>query len=197
MEKELKPEESLKIIQNMIIASQQQFANNGIFMIVWAIVLILAALANYLIIASGTDGTTINRWLPVIWVGFTILGGIISLAIGFRQSKRKTVETHIGKILKWMWLGFGVVLFFTILFPILNNSSPIPFILTLTAFAVYIFALTIRYLPFMIGASCILILGALSFWTNYELQLVAFALAIFLGYLIPGIMLYRKYNSRK
>lgn len=197
MEKELRPEESLKIIQNMIKASQQQFAENGIFMVVWAIVLILAALIHYFLITSNIEAETVNQWITVTWSSLIALGGIISSVIGYRQSKKETVKTHVGRILKLMWIGFGVVLFFLILFSSLNDNSPIPFILLLTAFAVYIFSLGIKYVPFMMGSACILIFGAASFWAAYDIQLLMFALSIFLGYLIPGIMLSRKYNTTK
>lgn len=197
MEKELKPEESLKIIQNMIQASQQKFADNGIFMIIWAVVLILGAIANYFLILSNLDTESISRWTNIIWISFTSLGGLISIFVGIRHEKKETVHTHIGRILKLMWFGFGIALFFTILFPVLNDRSPIPYILILTSFAVYIFALVIRYTPFMIGSLCILIFGAVSFWVQYDAQLLAFALAIISGYLMPGIMLNRKYNTSK
>lgn len=197
MEKELKPEESIKIIQRMIKASQQQFADNGIFMIIWAIVLILGALVNYFLITLSTDIETMNRGITITWISFPTLGGILSIIAGKRQSKKENVKTHISNLLKYMWFGFGVALFFTILFPALNGNSPIPFILILTAFAIYIFALGIKYLPFMIGSICALTLGVVAFWVNYPTQLLAFGLAILLGYLIPGIMLYRKYNAVK
>lgn len=197
MEKELQPEESLQIIQKMIKASQQQFADKGIYMIIWAIVLILAALINYFLITSNLEMETINQWIIITWISFPVLAGIISLIVGFRQSQKRGVETHIGKILKLMWIGFGIALFFTILFSVTNGNSPIPFILILTAFATYIFALGIMYLPFMMGSACILILGAACFWFPYETQLLAFVLAIFLGYLIPGIMLSKKYKAIK
>lgn len=197
MEKELKPEESIKIIQRMIKASQQQFADNGIFMIIWAIVLILGTLVNYFLITLSTDIETMNRGITITWISFPTLGGILSIIAGKRQSKKENVKTHIGNLLKYMWFGFGVALFFTILFPALNGNSPIPFILILTAFAIYIFALGIKYLPFMLGSICALSLGVVAFWVNYPTQLLAFGLAILLGYLIPGIMLYRKYNAVK
>src|SRR5699024_1472717 len=197
MEKELQPEESIKIIQQMIKASQQQFANNGIFMIIWAIVLILAALVNYFLITLSVDRETMNQGITLTWIIFPSLGGIISFIVGKRQSKKENVKTHIGNLLKYMWIGFGVALFFTILFPALNGNSPIPFILILTAFAIYIFALGIKYFPFILGSVCVLALGVIAFWVNYPTQLLAFGLAILIGYLIPGIMLYRKYNDVK
>lgn len=197
MEKELKPEESLKIIQQMIKASQQRFADNGIFMILWAVVLILGAVVNYYLTTLDLDVQTMNQGITITWITFPVLGGIISLIVGKRQSKKDPVKTHIGNLLKFMWVGFGVALFFTILFPALNGNSPIPFILLLTAFAVYIFALGIKYLPFMMGSIAVLILGVIAFWVDYPMQLLAFGLAIFLGYLIPGMMLHRKYNAAK
>lgn len=197
MEKELKPEESIKIIQRMIKASQQQFADNGIFMIIWAIVLIFGTLVNYFLITLSTDIETMNRGITITWISFPTLGGILSIIAGKHQSKKENVKTHISNLLKYMWFGFGVALFFTILFPALNGNSPIPFILILTAFAIYIFALGIKYLPFMLGSICALSLGVVAFWVNYPTQLLAFGLAILLGYLIPGIMLYRKYNAVK
>ncbi len=197
MEKELKPEESLKIIQQMIKASQQRFADNGIFMIIWAIVLILGAVVNYYLITLDFPLQTMNQGITITWITFPVLGGIISSIVGKRQSRKDPVKTHVGNLLKLMWIGFGVVLFFTILFPALSGNSPIPFILLLTAFALYIFALGIKYLPFMLGGIGVLILGVVAFWMDYPMQLLAFGLAIFLGYLIPGIMLNRKYNAVK
>lgn len=197
MEKQLKPEESIKIIERMIKASQQQFANNGIYMIIWAIVLILGVLVNYFIVTLDIAVATINQGIILTWIAFPCLGGFISFIVGKRQSKNKHVKTHIGNLLKYMWIGFGVVLFFTILFPLINGNSPIPFILILTAFAIYIFALGIKYTPFMIGSICVLSVGVVAFWLNYPLQLLAFSLAILFGYLIPGIMLYKQYNTIK
>lgn len=197
MEKELKPEESIKIIQQMIKASQQQYADNGIYMITWAIVLILGAVVNYFLITLSIDLETMNRGITITWIVFPTLGGILSIIVGRRQSKKESVKTHIGNLLKYMWFGFGVVLFFTILFPALNNNSPIPFILILTSFVIYIFALGIKYSPFILGSVCVLALGVIAFWVNYPTQLLAFGLAILIGYLIPGIMLYRKYNDVK
>jgi len=197
MEKELKPEESIKIIQQMIKASQQQYADNGIYMIIWAIVLILASIVNYFLLTINLDGHILNQWINITWTSSLVLGGIISFIVGIRQSKKEIITTHIGNLLKYMWIGFVVVLSFTILFSALNKNSPIPFILILTAFAIYIFALGIKYSPFILGSVCVLILGVIAFWVNYSTQLLAFGFAILLGYLIPGIMLYRKYNAVK
>ncbi len=197
MEKELKPEESLKIIQSMVKASRQQYANQGVFMIVWAILLIIAALINYFLITSNLDLETIYLWIPIIWIAFPVLGGIISFILGKRQSKKEPVNTQMGNLLKFMWIGFGVILFFTIFFPLQNGNSPIPFILLLTAFAIYIIALGIKDLPFMIGSICVLILGVIAFWVSYPIQLLLFSLALILGYLIPGIMLNRKRHAIK
>src|SRR5690625_2945325 len=197
MEKELKPEESIKIIQQMIKASQQQYADNGIYMIIWAIVLILASIVNYFLLTINLDGHILNQWINITWTSSLVLGGIISFIVGIRQSKKEIITTHIGNLLKYMWIGFVVVLSFTILFSALNKNSPIPFILILTAFAIYTFALGIKYSPFILGSVCVLILGVIAFWVNYSTQLLAFGFAILLGYLIPGIMLYRKYNAVK
>lgn len=196
MDKELQPKESLQIITQMIEASRQRYADNGKYMILWAVVLIIAAAVNYFLMRSDLSQAELDKWLTLNWIGFPVLGGILSAVIGIKSSKKEYVKTHIGEILKLMWIGFGITLFFTIFFAVSTQNSPIPFVLIQTAFAVYIFALVIRFKPFMFGSLCLLICGGFSFWAGYENQLLLFSIGILCGYLIPGILLQRQFHSK-
>lgn len=191
-EQTLEPEKSLEIIQRMIRASQQQFADNGSYMILWAIVLILASLVNYALLYTNLDKEILSQWIGINWIFFPIVGGILSFIVGNRQSHEQQVKTHVGQVLKFMWIGYGITLFFIIFFPLQKGISPIPFILLLTGFATFIFGLGVKYTPFIIGSVCFLLLAIAAFLASYENEILIFALAIALGYLVPGLMLYRK-----
>ncbi len=193
----LDPKESLEIIQKMVYATRQNYADKGIYMIIWGIALILASCSNYLIVISTDDPTALSHWTIANWIGFPVLAGILSSVIGYRKSHSPGVQTHIGSLLNRMWIGYTIVLFVTMYFCVQAQLSPIPFILLLTGFATFIFGLGVRSNAFIIGSICFVLFSLAAFLSasqpetaNY--QLLIFACAILIGYLIPGILLYKK-----
>lgn len=200
--KPIDPKESLEIIQQMIAASRQQFAEKGAYMILWGIMMIVASTANFLIFSLDLENSVRSNWIAGIWIGFPIIAGVISYVIGSRMAKKCTIKTHIGSLLQKMWIGYSINLFLIVFFTIQAEISPIPYILALTGFATSIFGLGVRYKAFIIGGLCFFIFAVLAFWISLypdfvKYQLLIFALAIAIGYLIPGVMLYKKVNSSK
>lgn len=196
-ESSLAPKESLAIIQKMVHAPRQNYADRSIYMIIWGIILIVASFTHYLILISTNDPTTLSHWIIANWIGFPVLAGILSCVIGYRKSSSRGIKTHIGSLLRKMWVGYTIVLFFTFYFCIQAQLSPIPFILLLTGFATFIFGLAVRSNAFIYGSICFVLFALAAFFSasqpetaNY--QVLIFAAAILVGYLIPGILLYQK-----
>lgn len=197
-EKTLQPKESIEIIQKMMTASRKQFADNGAHMVLWAIILIFAGLTNYFLHLSNVASANLAEWTTAVWIAFPIIGGILSIFIGRNQAKDQKVTTAMNRILKFMWIGYGVVLFFVIFFSIKNRLSPSPFIMLFTSFAVFIYGLGVKYTPFIVGSICFLILGVFAFIITPNInELLLFSLSIIAGYLIPGLMLYKKVKHQK
>lgn len=203
MEKnQLTPKESLEVIQQMIAASRQNFADKAIYMIVWGVVLIVACLVNYVLLFIDLEAQTRSNSIIVTWIGLPILAGIWSYIIGCRQTNKKNAKTHIDNLLRKMWFGYGIALFFIIFFCADAHRSPIPFILLLTGFATFVFGLGVKYTPFIIGSICFTLFAIVAYWASLNTetahyQLLIFGGAIVVGYLIPGLLLYKKVKTEK
>lgn len=198
----LTPKESLEVIQQMIAASRQNFADKAINMILWGVILIVASFINYMLLIIDLEAQTRSNWIAITWIGLPVLAGFWSFSIGRRQKNKKRVKTHIGSLLSKMWLGYSVALFFIIFFCADAHCSPIPFILLLTGFATFIFGLGVKYTPFIMGSICFSLFAVAAYLASINAdtasyQLLIFGCAIAIGYLIPGLLLYKKVKTEK
>jgi hypothetical protein len=113
------------------------------------------------------------------------------------ERKAEKVKTHAGQFLKYLWIGFGITLFFIILFAGLGKISPIPFILAITGMATFISGGAMGFKPLIVGGIVFWIGAALAASLPGPEQLLVNAAITFFGYIIPGIMLKRTYKKEQ
>ena len=91
-----------------------------------------------------------------------------------------------------LWMGFGITLGVIMYISVYSNVSPVPFILALVGLATFVSGSIYRFLPLIFGGIIFWISSMGCMYFNGPEQLLIDAGATFLGYILPGIMLWRK-----
>jgi hypothetical protein len=185
--KELTHEESLQVIQGMITLAKHKMNDTGFHFILWGVLVILASMTQYLIAYNGI--TQLSHW---VWVVMPVIGIPIAYGYEHRKEKRVSARTKFDKMYGYLWLGFGLTLVVSIFVSLSNGSNPIPFILLLVGLVTFVSGAIYPFKPLIIGAFGFWIAAAVSSQVGDQNQLLINALAIFIGYIIPGYLLWKR-----
>ena len=197
MEKTLTPEESLQIIQKSISNSRRNMREGSFYFLLWGWALILASLANYFLIRyliGKEQYEDIMLMSLLAWGVFIVAAMIIQFIYQTRSGKKERVITHLDRYIKIVWIAAGLLMGLMAFLSLKVNAFPTPFILGVTAMATAVSGLMVRFRPLVIGAIVFLTAAVVSSYLSGTEQLLAFAVAMVLGYLIPGYIL-RTSNS--
>jgi hypothetical protein len=192
MEKTLTPEESLQIIQKSISNSRKNMREGSFYYLLWGWALILASLANYfltryLIRHERYDDIMLMSLLA--WGVFLVAVVIVQFVYLSRKGKKGRVITHLDRYLKLVWITGGMLMGLMTFLSLKVGAYPTPFILGVTAMATALSGLVTRFRPLVIGALVFLCAAVISSFLNGTDQLLVFAVAMVLGYLIPGYII--------
>ena len=192
MDKTLTPEESLQIIQKSISNSRKNMREGSFYYLLWGWALILASLANYflirnLIIQERYDD--IMFMSLVAWAVFLVAAMIIQFVYLSRKGKKGRVITHLDRYIKIIRIAAGLLMVLMTFLSLKVDAYPTPFILGVTAMATAVSGLMVRFRPLVVGAMVFLVAAVISSFLSGTEQLLVFAVAMVLGYLIPGYII--------
>lgn len=183
-------EAQIKLIHAMLGAAQNQITENGFHFLLWGTLVILASLTQYFLIQTG-----LGNGSNLVWPAMTVIG--VPAGIWYESKRKKDASSvslhdqHYG----FLWLGFGITLGVIIFGSIKNNLSPVPFILGLAGLATFASGGIFKYRPLMAGGIIFWMASLCSLFMAGPEQLLINAAGTFLGYVLPGISLWR--NQKK
>ena len=183
MEKQLTPQQSLDVITSMIQQAKGNMQKNSFYFLLWGWTIVIANVGVYLLIKF-TDVAN-----PYMMFLITIVSAIISMIQGIRQGKQAVVSTHLDSIYKWLWIGLGVNCFIFWFFGARIGWQLSAVIITMCAVPTLLSGVLLKFKPLIFGGVIFWVFGALIFITENENQFLLAAIAIALGYLVPGYML--------
>jgi hypothetical protein len=195
-EKQLSGHESLALINQMISKAKNEITDNGVGWLLWGTMIMLASLTTYVVLEFDLN--------PGIspFIGWNVFGLIaIPLMIYnlIRQKRRPKTTTYVDELLHLFDIGFAICIFVIILS---MNISVDPnegfgYFLMVYAFLMLIQGGAIRFRPLFIGA-IINWAGSLAifFVEEFKYDMLITAAAVFIGYIIPGLMLRNQYRKR-
>lgn len=186
-DKELSHEDSLKLIQGMMDVARNKINETGFHFLLWGFLVIAACLANYFLLLSG-----VGVQAHLVWPAMTLIGVPVAFLYEYKKRKTERSRSKFDRIYAMVWLGFGITLFFSIYISVSKGVNPIPFILVLVGLATFISGIIYRFTPLIIGACIFWISAVICVQISDLNQLLVDAAAIALGYLIPGLILWRK-----
>jgi Flp pilus assembly protein TadB len=191
-ERKLTGDESMTIIQEMIQAARNDHRENGAGWLIWGWLLFIASVLSIVFIELNLD-SYIN-WIWIIMLGI----GLVVYVLGHaRQNRRKRVNTYVQNLLDKLESGFFISLFVIIAgsFIVHKGNFGFGYFYILYAFWMYIHGTAIRFKPLLIGAY-VNWLAAIGIFLvqNAQYDLIISAVAVLIGYLIPGYMLRAEYK---
>ena len=186
-EKELTHEESLQLIRGMLDLAKNKISETGFHFILWGILVTSACLAQYFMIQNGMAER--SHW---VWIFMPVVGMPLAFLYEYRKSRKERTNTRFDRLYGYLWLAFGITLIITIFISIASNIAPVAFILVLVGLATFVSGCIFPFTPLIIGAVCIWIAAVLCPFFNPADQLLINAAAIFVGYIIPGILLWNR-----
>lgn len=185
-------ESELSVIKKIMEDSRRINIDNGIHYIFWGALITVALIVNYIMLLTKTPG----NYIGLMWFILMILGAIVDVFIGRRQSIKSPVQTFTSRILGSLWLASGISMFmFGFVGSVTKAYNPI-FICPIIATSLGISFFTsgviqqinwLRNIAFgwWIGAAALFIFPSVH-------TLLIFAVMIVCFQLIPGIILNRK-----
>lgn len=187
MEQDLSPEQSLKLIESMIGQAKKSFHRMSFYFLLWGVLLTLA-MAAQLITASVAPGK--EGWG---WIIASVLGAIASAVHGAREGRREQVATLADRVLMWLWIGFMVTLFGTMVGAgIAGYSTPVGSIMLLTGLPTFTTGQMLKFRPLIFGGMLFWGLGIISFYVDPMWVGILNIAGMVFGYIVPGIMLKRQ-----
>ncbi len=180
--KSLSNEESLRIITQMIQTAKGNLKGSSFYFLLWGWVGTLGNLGHFLLIQFSDI-----EYPSAIWL-ITVPAWIISLLYGYRQSAKEKVRTYSDTLIAWLWMGFSVCAVILIFSGRFNELIPAT-ILMIAGLATFMTGLILKYKPLVYGGSSFWVFSAMALHVEPVYGLLISAVAIVVGYLIPGYIL--------
>jgi len=195
----LDPEQSLKVINQMIQTSQQKIRNDGMLFIIWGWTMFLQYLLSFLkarIVMTYQAGEVIQYAGPVM-IGIAVIYTIYYIA---RQRRR--VQTYIGISLRYVWIAMFVslVLINLIQFNVLhkiNFELQHPVFMVVIAFAIVVSGGILRYPLLVTGGVIFGLMAYLCSYLSLQNQILLEAIAWLIAFIIPGHILFARRNKQE
>jgi len=181
----LTTQESLAIITEMISKAEGNVKENSIYFLLWGSVVAFANVGMFTLIQLD------YRHPYVVWL-IALPAWAITIYIGYKQGKKARVTSHLDRISAWLWFSFGIVIFTLVVFGKMINYQLNPVILLISAVPTIVSGVIIKFRPLIMGGICLWVFGILCFLVGNPWEFLIGALAMILGYLVPGIMLRNK-----
>lgn len=179
----LSAQQSLDLITSMIRQAKGNMSSNAFYFLLWGWTIVICNLGVFLMIQF----TDVEE--PSMIFMLTILSAIVSAVYGARQSRKAKVTTILDSANMWLWIGYAVIVFTIIPFGSRFDWQINPILITVASVPTFVTGIMLRFKPLMFGGAALWICGIILFLVSPVLQFLIAAIAISLGYLIPGYLL--------
>lgn len=201
MEETFSKQESLNIIEQMIKTAKNEHKEKGDGWLVWGWLLFAASSGSAIMVEL-----KLSKYIGWVWMAMGVLT-LISFLWELRAKKTLVVKTYIEELLDKFSTGFLISLFAIITATTItanvnqgDSGRSIAFafgyFFILYAFWMYIHGSAIRFKPLIIGAAVNWAAAiAIFFVKDFKYAMIISAVAVAVGYLIPGYMLRNQYKK--
>lgn len=188
----LTPEDSLNLIEKFISNYRKNYQSDSYYFLLWGWIIAVASLSHFVILRvllTLEKYSLINLLSAVNWGLFLILGYLLLFSHIRRKSTKNITRSHLDRFITTLWQTTGWVLLLVVLISLQLGQYPTPFILPVVGLATLINGRIIQFNPLKWGGIIFFIFAIVAAFVINEYQLLVNAVAIILGYIIPGYML--------
>jgi hypothetical protein len=190
-EKMMSGEESLRIITEMINKTKFDISEGSFYLLFWGWLIFACSLSEFLL-------TKFTGFMHPYYIWFLLIPGVfVSMFHGFVTGRKAKVRVYTGILYMWIWLGFLISA--TVLFIVHWKSmeTVAQYILLLAGLPTFISGFVIKFKPLIVGGICFWVLALVIYFAGPSFSSLGTAIAMLLGYLIPGYMLKNKVSHDK
>jgi len=184
------PEESLKLIQNMIAKTRKDFGENTKYFLLWGWITFVAFTGQFIL----KNLLQYEKHYLVWWL--IVPGCVLSIIFGIKEKQIQQSTTYIGDSMKHLWTGMGISFFvLSMIFNRMGWSNNIfPFFIMLYGLGTFVSGRLIQFTPLVIGGVIAWVLAIVATFFSYDYQMLIGAAAILFSYIIPAYLLRHKIN---
>ncbi len=191
-EEQFTHEQGLGLIEQMIAAARNEHREKGEGWLIWGWLLFAASVLSAVFMK-----TEMQQYIGWVWTAMLIVGLIIGGVLSTVRNRKKEVTTYVQGLLRKFGAGFFISLFVMIAASNINgDSSSFGYYYILYAFWMFSHGSAIRFQPLIIGAIVNWAAALAIFLTpDFFNKMLISAIAILIGYLIPGYMLRNQFQK--
>ena len=184
--------QSLGIIEKMIAAAKNEHREKGDGWLLWGWLLFIASVLSAVFMK-----TALTQYIGWTWTGVLVVGFSLMLYLYLTRKNKEEVTTYVQGLLNKFSTGFFISLLVLVAASNLSGSSfSFGYYYVLYAFWMFIHGSAIRFQPLIIGAIVNWAAAIAIFVTpDFFYKMVISAIAILVGYLIPGYMLRNQFKK--
>ena len=192
-ERKMTEQESLHLIHQMIQVAKADHRENGAGWLIWGWLLFIASVSSAIL-----SYLEIRGYIAWVWTGILVVGMVIYIIFHILKRRDEKVKTYVQELLDRLGNGFFISLFVIVAASfIIKTSFGFGYYYILYAFWMYIHGSAIRFRPLIIGAYVNWIAAIAIFLLQDTGQImIVSAIAVLIGYLIPGYMLQAEYRKK-
>jgi hypothetical protein len=212
-DKDFSHEESLRLINTMINKARNSYHDTGVGPMLWGSVVGICGFVSFLRIQLGFQ-------LPFdIWL-LTVVAILPQVYLGIKASRTRRVKAYEEDTMDALWICFGIGIFIlsfissyimTTIKPILDDyadrhgsrpafgysSISTAFFLLWYGFPTIVTGVLRSFKPMLAGGILCWILCIVSVFTPLKIDMLLTSVAAIFAWLIPGIILWRRFQKRK
>jgi hypothetical protein len=212
-ESKMTEQESLQLISQMINKAKDSYHDKGIGPVLWGSVITICSIVTFFTLQY-------NLKLPFdIWL-LTLVAIIPQIFIASKAKKERKIKNYNDDALDYIWMCFGIAIFLLVhinsnLINILNDyfkdyralggklpgfnyySYSSAMMLLLYGIPTIITGGIMKFKPMLYGGILCWICCVISVYTNFKIDLLLTALSATCAWLIPGIILWKRYKNGK
>ncbi len=189
-EEKFSPQDSIKLIQSMIMRTRNDLSGNSKYFLLWGWLTFVACTAQFVLKHLYGYDEHYRVWFILI------IGIAGSIYFGIRDEKQSKVRTYVGDSMGFLWMGMGISFF--VLSMILTklgwNTTVYPFFIMLYALGTFVSGKVLQFRPMIIGGLLAWALAIGCVYASYDFQMLFAAGAILVSYIIPAYMLRSRTN---
>ncbi|MFA6742753.1 MAG: hypothetical protein WCS36_00960 [Candidatus Neomarinimicrobiota bacterium] len=189
---DLKPADEIKVIRQMMEKTRTETAESGFDFLLWGWMALAGCILVYILVFAGYERLA---WLP--WITLMPLAAVIETIYHSRQSKKNRVLTYARIASRSLWIACGASMFLVAflalplkIIPLSSMSIVLSILIAIACFTTgYIIDWNLlKYSGGIWWATAILMM-----LVHWHWHMAIFAIALILGYLVPGYLLRKKY----
>lgn len=188
MEETFSKEESLKLINEMILKAKNSNYESGIGPLLWGSIIFICSIVSFLQLEYKIDIGFDIWWLTFIAV-------LPQIFITLKSKKQKKFKGYNDTAMDYIWMSFAISIALLIHYNahLHYSGESVPLFLILYGIPTIITAGVKKFKPMLYGGIVCWLAAIITVYTNLKTDLLLMALSALCAWLIPGIILRKKY----